>query len=506
MARSKSSWYCQKVTLLTVDRQVASDNVRFRALTTLLKSHATSIQHLLENLSDAGTIRTALSSILALVPYLLSFKKLCRDLTRSIVDIWAYAPHDEATRISAFLILQSLVKNGDAGIKELVLRTTYQGLLKGCRNTNIHTLSAINLMKNSALDLWGPPSVGGKEAASVPYTTAFTFIRSLAIHLRNSIKHNANDAYKNVYNWQYVHALDFWSRVLSTHCAGLAEATAGKESTLRPLIYPLVQVTLGALRLIPTAAYFPLRFHCTRALLRLSASTNTFIPLAASLYEVLTSTEMRKPPKPSTLKPLDFDVIIRAPKSYLRTRVYQDGVGEHVVDMLSEFFAIWCKNIAFPELTLPICVMLKRWLKEVSPFNPKAGKSTGKKGRANDNAAPGGNRNGKLNSSVSLLIQKLDANAHFVEEKRAKVAFAPRDRAGVEAFLKETEWSKMPLGAFVQGQRKQREERKKVLDEARQQENEKRNGGGASPEAEEESEEELELEGEEEEDEIEFEG
>ena len=102
------------------------------------------------------------------------------------------------------------------------------------------------------------------------------------------------------------------------------------DAPLRPLIYPLVQVTLGALRLIPTATYFPLRFQLTRSLLRLSRTTGTFIPLAAPLYEVLNSAEMRKAPKPSTLKPLDFDTSIRVAKSYLRTRTYQDRVGEQV--------------------------------------------------------------------------------------------------------------------------------------------------------------------------------
>jgi len=65
--------------------------------------------------------------------------------------------------------------------------------------------------------------------------------------------------YKTVYNWQYVHSLDFWSCVLSEHCSPIKEAGSGRESQLRPLIYPAVQVTLGAMRLIPTATYFPLR-------------------------------------------------------------------------------------------------------------------------------------------------------------------------------------------------------------------------------------------------------
>lgn len=372
-----------------------------------------------------------------------------RDLARTVVTIWSESSSAEASRIAAFLVLRRLVVIGDPGIRESVLKTTYQGLVKGSRNTTVHTISGVNLMKNSAAELWGIDS-------SVGYTNGFTFIRQLAIHLRSSITNNSNESYKAIYNWQFVHSLDFWSRVLAAHCDSLAEAEKGAASALRPLIYPVVQVTLGAMRLIPTATYFPLRFHLIRSLLRVSLSTGTYIPLAASLYEVLNSAEMRKAPVASTLKPLDFATAIRAPKSYLRTRVYQDGVGEQVAELLSEFFVLWAKSIAFPELALPVIVLLKRWSKD-----------TGMHGKNS-------NKNGKVNGQMSLVVQKLDANTKWIEERRGKVDFAPNDRAGVEGFLKEVEWQKTPLGAFVVGQRKTRAEKARLLEESRKEEEKKR--------------------------------
>ena len=428
---------------------VPTDSKKYKSLMPLLKSHITSLLHLLANLSDAATLRLTLSSLNPLLPYVLSFKKLIRDLARTVVHIWSDPSNIETTRLTAFLVLRRLLVIGDAGIREAVLKTTYQGLIKGARNTTVHTLSGINLMKNSAAELWGiDPTIG--------YTTGFTFIRQLAIHLRGSITNNAKESYKQVYNWQYIHSLDFWSRVLASHCAPLAEATAGGPSPLRPLIYPTVQVTLGAMRLIPTATYFPLRFHLIRSLLRISLSTGTYIPLAASLYEVLNSAEMRKPPKPSTNKPLDFTTAVRAPKSYLRTRIYQDGVGEQVQDLLAEFFVLWAKNIAFPELALPVLVLIKRWLKDVGPHSKHP------------------NQNTKLSSAMGILVGKIDANTKFIEEKRAKVEYAPNDRAGVENFLKELDWEKTPLGAYVVGQRKQKEMKDKILEDARRDEDKKK--------------------------------
>lgn len=429
---------------------VPTETKKFKTLSILIKSYTASVLHLLGTLSDDATLKLTISALQPLLPYLLSFRKVLKTLIKTVVQFWSQASSSEATRITAFLVLRRLVVIGDKGIREAVLKVTYQGLIQGSRSTNPNTIQGINLMKNSAAELWGIDQ-------GIGYTTAFTFIRQLAIHLRNSITHNQNDSYKTVYNWQYVHSLDFWSCVLAQHCSLLGEAESNKESQLKLLIYPLVQVTLGAMRLIPTSMYFPLRFQLIRSLLRLSRATGTYIPLASALLEVLNSAEMKKGPNATTLKALDFSVQYKAPKSYLRTRVYQDGVGEQVIELFSEYFAIWSTNIAFPEFALPVVVMLKRWSKEVRGS---------KKGK--------GNRNTKLVSQIALLVQKIEMNAKFIEERRSKVDFAPRNREQVDKFLSGFDWEKTPIGAFVVGQRKQRAEKAKMMEEARKEDEKKR--------------------------------
>ncbi|OAX79584.1 hypothetical protein ACJ72_06097, partial [Emergomyces africanus] len=451
--------------------RVPLDSKKFKTLTPLIKSHASSVHQLLTHLSDAATLKLTLASVEPMLPYLLPFRKLLKIVLKTVVGIWSDSASSEATRITAFLIVRRLMVIGDAGIRSAVLKATYEGVVKGSRNTTAHTLSGINLIKNTAAEVWGIDQ-------NVSYTTGFTFIRQLAMHLRSSITHPSKDSYKTVYNWQYIHSLDFWSRVLSSHCDAVVEATAGKVSPLRPLIYPVVQITLGAMRLIPTAQYFPLRFQLTRSLLRISLTTGTYIPLASALLEVLNSAEMRKSPKSSSLRPLDFVTSIRAPKSYLRTRIYQDGVGAEVAELLSEFFILWAKSIAFPELSLPVIVMLKRWLKEVS-------------------SRTSGNKNTKVNQMIVLVVQKLEANSRWIEERRSKVTFAPRDRAEVEGFLKDVEWETTPLGAFVKTQRKQKAERVKMVEQSQRDERKRRgakedvemmDGDGADSEEDEENE------------------
>ncbi|KAL8640505.1 MAG: hypothetical protein Q9228_002579 [Teloschistes exilis] len=434
--------------------RIATESKKFRTLTPLLQSHSAAIIHLLENLSDASTIKKTLNSLLPLLPYLLSFKKLLRLLVKSLVEIWSDTSTADPTRITAFLVIRRLTVISDASIRTALLKTVYQGLVKGSRITNPHTLPAINLMKNSAAELWGIDR-------EIGYTTGFVYIRQLAVHLRTSITQPTKDSYKQIYNWQYVHSLDFWSRVISTHC----NPKASSDSTLHPLLYPLVQITLGALRLIPTATYHPLRFQLTRSLLRLSRATATFVPLAPSLLEVFQSVEMTKLPKPSTLRPLDFSSILRVPKPYLRTRTYQDGLGEQLVELMAEFFGIWTKHIAFPELMLPPVVHLKRWLKTVSSSSTNGAKTKGN------------NKNSRLTSSVTLLVQKLESNARWIEERRRNVEFGPSNREGVEGFLRDTLVEDTPLGSFLEGLRRKSEEREKMLERAREAERERMTDG-----------------------------
>lgn len=323
----------------------------------------------------------------------------------------------------------------------------------------MYTLGAITLMKNSASELFLLP---GKQEGDLAFQLAFGYIRSLAILLRKGVKDASKEAFKSVYNWQFVHAVDFWSLVLSSSCDKQRVAEQG-ESPLQPLLYPLIQVALGAIRcvpslpaspvepgltsctfprrsLVPTSRYFPLRFHLVRALLRIIQRTGTYVPVATSLFEVLDSPELTKRSKPSTLKPLDWDYYLKCPTAYQRTRVYADALVDEVVFLLSEFYGALSTSIAFPELALPACVALRRHAKKL--------------------AAP------KLAQQVKQLVDKLEANAQWIEQRREQVEFAPAKRDKVDRFLAGDDGAKTPMGTHVKLQRKLREQKKAQMERA----------------------------------------
>ena len=248
-------------------------------------------------------------------------------------------------------------------------------------------------------------------------------------------KEKGKEPYRQVYNWAFYHSLDFWSTVLAIAC----DNSAGSgESELRPLIYPLVQISLGVIKLVPTARYYPLRFQVLTSLLRVSARTGTYIPIAPFLLEILDSSALSKKPKNSTLKPLDWTYYLAAPAAYPGTRVYTDGIVEELAHILLEFLTSNSESIAFPELTLPITISLRRHIKK--------------------------SKNPKITGTFKALVERLEANATFIEEKREKVEFSPQDRKQIEAFQRNIQGENTPLKSYLKLQRKVRDQKRELLE------------------------------------------
>ncbi|KAI5954429.1 NOC2 [Candida jiufengensis] len=387
----------------------------------ILKSHASSYITLLEDITNTETAALVLASIHEVMPYYISHRRLLKQIISAITNVWA-SSNSIDIQIASFAFINNIVREYPKSLLENVLKSSYQSFLQHCRKTNVHTMDRINFCKNSLAELFGVDSTIG-------YQIGFEYVRQLAIHLRNSI--NGKGGAAAIYNWQYCHSLDFWSRVLAINEVGINQ-----------LIYPLVQVTLGAIRLIPTAQFFPLRFYLIRSLLRLK---NVYIPIFPLLFEILSSTAITKSPKPSgNLQFVDFEHNIKVNQAYLGTRIYQEGLCEQFIELTSEFFGVYAKNIAFPELITPAVLSLRRFTKK--------------------------SKNIKFNKQLNQLIEKLNANALFVNGKRSNIEYGPSNKQEVKTFLADYEWDKTPLGQYIIVQRQLKEERTKLLKQAQEDE------------------------------------
>uniref|UniRef100_A0A0K3CIA4 Ribosome assembly protein Noc2 n=1 Tax=Rhodotorula toruloides TaxID=5286 RepID=A0A0K3CIA4_RHOTO len=419
--------------------KLSTNSKQYAIAQRLLKSYFVSLQNLLSTVSSTSdTPSYAVTESANLIPWIVGNRKVARGLVKMLLGVYEGGASDE-TKVQAFAALRKLAIAADHSLRESIMKGTYAALLAASRQTSVHTLPAIELMKYSASELF---LLSGKQETDLAYQLAFSYIRSLAVLLRKGVKDASKEAFKSVYNWQFVHAVDFWSIVLSTAGDKQRVAEVG-ESPLQQLLYPLIQVALGAIRLVPTSRYYPLRFHLIRSLLRIVSRTGTYIPLAASLFEILDSPELTKRNKPSTLKPLDWDYYLKCPTAYQRTRVYADALVEELVYLLTEYYGALSTSIAFPELALPAIVTLRRHAKKASTA-----------------------KQGKLVASVKQLVEKLESNTKWIEQRREKVEFAPNKRDKVDRFLQIEETDKTPMGTHLKLQRKLREAKKATMERA----------------------------------------
>ncbi|KAH6911958.1 Noc2p family-domain-containing protein [Coprinopsis sp. MPI-PUGE-AT-0042] len=420
-------------------------NRKFKTLQKLILSYFNNAIHLLGQLTDHELIRLALSESAKLIPYVVSSRRTVKLYLKKCLELWSSA--DDSIRITAFLSIRKLASSPDESVVDTILKSTYLALVRACKSTSAHTLPSINLMKNSASEVFTI-----NHATS--YQHVFGYIRQLAIHLRNSMKIKTKEAYKQVYNWQFAHCVDFWSIVLAKTCDTKAEAEAGKQSELRPLIYPLVQVAVGAIKLVPHGRSHPFHLHILRSLLHLTWHTDTYVPLSTYLVPMLASTlAPNSRPKSSSLKALDFDTTIRVPQQYVKTRVYSEGLVEEATFLLAEWLASRPVHgsIAFPEIVVPISVALKKSLK-----------------------AGAKNSSSKEQAAVKTLLERLDDSAKWMDQRRKSVTFAPSKLGEVaewETALR-SQLDSAPLGKYLKVQNKAREHRRKLLQKAREGEDE----------------------------------
>ncbi|KAG7447240.1 Noc2-domain-containing protein [Guyanagaster necrorhizus] len=413
---------------------------KFKTLQKLILSCFHNIIHLLSQLTDNEMIELAVTESAKIVPYVVSSRKTIKLYLKKCLELWSSA--GDSIRIASFLAIRRLASATDESILDNVLKGTYLTLVRSSKSTTVHTIPAINLMKNSASEIFCLD-----HAAS--YQLAFGYIRQLAIHLRNSMKLKSKESYKQVYNWQYVHSIDFWSLVLARACDVDPGSQEDGDSELKPLIYPLVQVSLGAIKLISSNRSYPFHLHVIRSLLHLTRHTQIYIPISPYLLPILAST-LSSPSKPSTLRPLDFEVQIRCPQQYQKTRVYVEGLIEESSFLLAEWLSTAAVqgSIAFPEIAIPILVTLRRSLK----------------------AARVGSGSGKDLGVVKTLIERMEESARWVESRRKNLKIAPGRQGDVDAWQEETKGKAgdSPLARYVKVQRKVREKRRELVEKARE--------------------------------------
>ncbi|XP_071476555.1 nucleolar complex protein 2 homolog [Diadema antillarum] len=378
-----------------------------------IKAYLADVIQLMSNVAEPSIVSVVLRHVRSLIPYFTCFPKLVKVIIKKLVNFWSTG--EETVRVLAFLCLFSIIRCTKESRLDFILKQMYLAYVRNTKFTSPSTLPVINFMQRSLTEMFALNT-------QVTYQHAFVYIRQLAIHLRNAITVKKKDMYQSVYNWQYIHCVYLWCRVL---------ATLHSDETLKPLVYPLVQTSVGVIKLIPAARYYPLRFHVVRALNLLSEATGTFIPLLPFILEVLQMTDFNKKHASSSFKPLNFAVMLRLSNSQLKERAFKDGVIDQVYDLLVEHLQVHSHRIGFPELALPVILELRSFLKKCKVAN--------------------------FTRQMKQLLDKVLENCQEVTRRREKVTFGLADDKAVRAWEMKNKEQGTPILKFYQTYKKLRE-------------------------------------------------
>lgn len=349
---------------------------RFGKVKGVLKLYLTDLLKILQNVASSNILTVLLKHLHQMLPYTLSFSSLTKPLLRILLKFWSRG--EETVRIVAFLSILRIATNHRESALEMLLKAMYVKYVENAKFVSPNTLPGINFMRHSLIEIYLLDN-------NLSYSHAFLYIRQLAIHLRNAMTLKKKENFQAVYNWQYINSLRLWSELI---------AQSKSDSMLRSLLYPLVQIIIGTIKVIPTAQYYPLRFHCLQMLINISKETDIFIPILPFLLEILNSYDFNKKHKSVSMKPTPLICILRMSKVQLQENGFKDNIIDSIYRLILENAANASHMIYFPELYIPCIIQLKAFLKKCHIAN--------------------------YCRKMKQLLDKIEENRKYIETERSK--------------------------------------------------------------------------------------
>jgi len=345
---------------------------KWEDLQSSITSFMKATMYLISESKETKLINFVLKSLQHYIQYMSALPKLEKIMLKSLVSLWSSttdaSPQEyQPVRLNAFLRIRQMTMTQPFPFIEHCLKACYLAYAKCAKFGNAARASSVlptlAFMGNCVVELYS------LDYAS-SYQHAFVYIRQLALHLRTAMQKKTPETFRVVYCWQYIHCLKLWTAVLSSCCT--SEGVGDDETQLlRSLVYPLVEVITGVIKLVPTARHLPLRLHCVRYLQQLAAATESYIPTTSILLDALDLKEMTMPPKRiksrgKDVRGLNLSFLLKLPKeNTLRSSEQLDACLNDIFLLFNREVDLYRYSAGFPEFAVRICQKLRKFLKEM---------------------------------------------------------------------------------------------------------------------------------------------
>ncbi|KRZ59023.1 Nucleolar complex protein 2 -like protein [Trichinella nativa] len=322
---------------------------KWRKLFPLVRTYLRLLLRLIPELQNDDVLAATLAHVLKVIQYysvLLRTSQMLLRVETKLISVWT--TKEEKCRRLAYDCIEKLVKMLPEDVYEMVFRRMYLAYVRNSKIITYSNWSSVHLMQDCFSSLCA-------VQPSITYKNAFLFIRQLAISLRNAYTQNTKKAINSVHSWHFVQSINLWCHVLVQH---------PNQRIWHPLRYPVVQVSFGCMRLLPSAKCLPLIFLITRSLLKLSENCKQFIPVHLTLIKILQMVDLDGKVKRSSLKPIDFDCTLKVSSSQILESGFKVAVMENFIELLLKFFHLHRFNVAFPELIFIPLQRLNKYVKK----------------------------------------------------------------------------------------------------------------------------------------------
>lgn len=291
------------------------------------------------------------------IPFLAPLPRLTKTVIKVLLNLWAgpFVDEDQEkqfrnVRGHSFIRLRQLALQLPGSVTEECLRMAYLKYARRCKTFSEGSMSCVLYLTNCVAELY-------KCDVALAYQQSFLYIRQLALHLRAAFIKKGETAMKVIRCWQFINCLRLWTKVVCT--------LPTSDSGLGVLCFPLSQVLLGVMTLLPSPYYSPLRLHLISYLQQLAGHCQVFIPVGFCLCEMLEYTDLFTKPSASTEILPGVQFILNFPPNSLSKVAIRDSLLSEVFHLLRVEIEIYKYNPGFPEYSFLIARKLKGFCKKV---------------------------------------------------------------------------------------------------------------------------------------------